>query len=188
VRAFCLNFVPVGEQAKKLAPSPNDNAAEMTTIVERDAVRAILLTPQNEVLLMRIRPPNAGESFWITPGGGLESGETTEQCLRRELREELGLVQFELGPLVWRRQHTFNWAHRRICQRESYHVVRVEKFEPCMTDEVESKVLERFQWWRAHDLSLAGEPLTPLSLADIVAGYLSNGAPTAPLETEVLVD
>jgi 8-oxo-dGTP pyrophosphatase MutT (NUDIX family) len=65
----------------------------------RDAIRAILVTPSAEVLLMRIRHPDREESFWIAPGGGLEPGETVETGLRRELLEELGLTQFEIGPL-----------------------------------------------------------------------------------------
>ena len=81
-------------------------------IIERNAVRAIVLTPEPKVLLMRIRAPEGGDWFWITPGGGLEAGETEEAGLRRELKEELGLERFEVGPLVWRRQHTFNWGGR----------------------------------------------------------------------------
>jgi 8-oxo-dGTP pyrophosphatase MutT (NUDIX family) len=161
----------------------------MTTVVERDAARAIVLTPQHEVLLLRVRPPEVGESFWIAPGGGLEPGETVEECLRRELREEVGLDRFTIGPLVWRRQHTFNLAGRgRLCQRERYHVVRVEKFEARMLDEAESEFLERFQWWSADELFSTRERLTPVALADIVARYLSDGPPAEPLSVEILVD
>jgi len=70
-------------------------------IIERNAVRAIVLTPELKVLLMRVRAPEGGDWFWITPGGGLEPGETEEVGLRRELKEELGLQRFEIGPLVW---------------------------------------------------------------------------------------
>ena len=157
-------------------------------VVERDAIRAILLTPQQEVLLMQILPPDGGESFWVAPGGGLEPGETPEAGLRRELAEELGLVEFVVGPLVWKRQHTFNWGPRRLCQRERYHIVHVERFEPVMSDVVEAQTLCRFHWWPAADLHAAQERLTPLSLAYIVERYLRDGAPVGPLDTEVLVD
>jgi len=157
-------------------------------IVERNAVRAIVLTPERRVLLMRIRPPEGGDWFWITPGGGLEAGETEERGLRRELREELGLETFAIGPLVWRRQHTFNWGGRRICQREQYHVVHVTEFEPRMTDTIEARVLDRFRWWHADELAAAREPLTPMSLAEIVTNYLAYGAPADVSTVEVLVD
>jgi 8-oxo-dGTP pyrophosphatase MutT (NUDIX family) len=162
--------------------------AEELMIVERETVRAILLTGTHEILLLRIRPPDNSECFWITPGGGLEPGETSEQALRRELREELNLEQFVIGPLVWRRQHTFNWAGRRICQREQYHMVQVDRFEPYMFDCEEARALDGFRWWPASQLAHSSERLTPLSLAQIVARYLIDGPPQEPLEVEVLVD
>jgi 8-oxo-dGTP pyrophosphatase MutT (NUDIX family) len=157
-------------------------------ITERNAIRAIVLTPERKVLLMRIRAPDGGDLFWITPGGGLEAGESEEFGLRRELKEELGLEQFEVGPLVWRRQHTFNWGGTRICQREQYRIVHVAEFEPRMSDAVEARVLDRFRWWHTDELAMAREPLTPRTLADIVARYLAHGAPADVTHVEVLVD
>jgi 8-oxo-dGTP pyrophosphatase MutT (NUDIX family) len=156
-------------------------------LIERQAIRAILLTQQQEILLLRIHPPEGGAGFWITPGGGLEPGETHAAALRRELQEELGLEHFAIGPLVWRRQHTFDWGEKRICQREEYHVVHVARFEPRMSDELEMQVVDRWRWWPVDELA-AAEPLTPLSLAEIAARYLAQGPPREPPEVEVLVD
>jgi hypothetical protein len=38
-------------------------------IIERQAIRAILLTQEQEILLLRIRSPEGGEWFWISIGG-----------------------------------------------------------------------------------------------------------------------
>lgn len=158
-------------------------------IIEREAVRAILLTPEQETLLLRIRAPEGvGDFWWIAPGGGLEPGETVEGGLRRDLLEELGLAQFSLGPLVWRRQHTFDWGGKRIRQHEQYHIVPIDRFEPQMTDAVEAQHLDRFHWWPVAELTHARERLTPLSLAHIVSRYLGQGPPQGPQEVEVLVD
>ncbi|WP_457825197.1 hypothetical protein, partial [Staphylococcus aureus] len=85
-------------------------------------------------------------------------------------------------------QHTFTFGGRRLCQREDYFAVHVERFDPVMTDEIEVKVLDAFRWWRFVDLHAAAEPLTPLSLADIVERYLHGGPPRPLPEIEILVD
>ena len=159
------------------------------TPIPRDAVRAILLTPQHDVLLMRIcEPGGTARGWWITPGGGLEPGECIEGGLRRELKEELGLDDFAIGAEIWRRQHTFNWLDRRLCQRERYFIVPVKKFLPEMTDQVEIKVLQEFRWWPLAELQQSGEDVTPRSLAAIVHRFIMQGPPTQALEWEILVD
>jgi|SRR5690348_6544502 ADP-ribose pyrophosphatase YjhB (NUDIX family) len=50
---------------------------------------AVVMRGGRLLLTRRARPPYAGT--WDVPGGFLESGETPEQGLRRELREELGV-------------------------------------------------------------------------------------------------
>jgi len=157
-------------------------------LIEREAIRAILLTPAPEVLLLRVRDPAGGDAFWITPGGGLEPGENIEAELRRELREELGLEDFVIGPVVWRRHHTFDWAKKRVSQREQYHIVYVARFEPRMSDALEMQVVERFRWWPVVELPRATERLTPLALAEILARYLKEGPPRDLPEVEVIVD
>ncbi len=151
-------------------------------------MRAILLTPEQEVLMMKIRLEDGDEPFWICPGGGLEAGEEILPAIRRELKEELGLESFELGPLVWRRRHTFNFRGRRLRQTEAYHIVHVNKFDPALSDEEEKKVFLEFRWLSLPEIRTSPERMTPLSLHRIVHDYLKSGPPQGELELEVLVD
>ena len=157
--------------------------------IERRAVRAILLTPEGFVLLMRFIHSRTGQRFWIAPGGGLEPGESVDEGIRRELHEELGLTEFTLGPLIWLRQHTFMWTDKRLRQHERYHIVHIDRFEPAMSDPVESKSLDEFRRWRIEDLARAREVFVPKDLARIITEYLAHGAPVEDdLIVEVLAD
>ncbi len=63
----------------------------------RQAGRAILRDAHGRVLLIRFVLPNM--TFWATPGGGVEPGETLLQAARRELKEELGIAVELEGPV-----------------------------------------------------------------------------------------
>jgi len=58
-------------------------------------VYAIILNKQNEVLLLN--ESYNGIDFTKFPGGGMEKGEGTLDCLHRELKEELDLCDLDLN-------------------------------------------------------------------------------------------
>ncbi len=63
-------------------------------------VRAIIIKDNKIILIKRVRP---NETYWVFPGGGVDSGETKENALAREIKEELGL-DIEVKELFLKRQ------------------------------------------------------------------------------------
>lgn len=60
-------------------------------------VTAAILVRQGRALAARRAPGQAHEGKWEFPGGKLETGETEEMCLEREMREEFG-IRGKTGP------------------------------------------------------------------------------------------
>ena len=56
----------------------------------RKSARAILITKENKLLLMKRTKPD--RVYYVTIGGGIEDGETPKQALLRELKEESGSI------------------------------------------------------------------------------------------------
>jgi len=69
-------------------------------------VAAAIIRHDNRVLACRRRADQPHPHKWEFPGGKREAGESIEQCLRRELHEELG-IDAEPGDVVWRTEHTY---------------------------------------------------------------------------------
>ncbi len=72
----------------------------MRTVVAAIAVR------DGKILLARRRPEESNAGLWEFPGGAVQEGETPQQALVRELREELG-VDAKAGPVVARNEYRY---------------------------------------------------------------------------------
>ncbi|MEL0153328.1 MAG: 8-oxo-dGTP diphosphatase MutT [Halieaceae bacterium] len=60
----------------------------------------VLIDETNSVFLARRQKGTHLEGYWEFPGGKVESGETVEAALARELSEELGVEIGETSPLM----------------------------------------------------------------------------------------
>lgn len=58
----------------------------------------VLVRPDGQFLLTSRPPGKVYEGYWEFPGGKLESGESVEQALRRELQEEIGITIAAVQP------------------------------------------------------------------------------------------
>lgn len=54
-------------------------------------VTAAIIQRDGKILAARRKPGSHMAGFWEFPGGKIEPGESPEECLRRELKEELSI-------------------------------------------------------------------------------------------------
>lgn len=68
--------------------------------MKRIEVAAGLLIQGQRFLIAQRAPGDACAGLWEFPGGKLESGETAEEALKRELSEEIGISALGIVPLL----------------------------------------------------------------------------------------
>ena len=153
----------------------------------RLAARVLLLDDRERTLLFRYAGPE-GQRFWATPGGALDPAETHEQAARRELREEAGVRDIELGPWIWTREHVFPWGGKTWRQQERFFLARLPGFEvqPDFTREMlRAEGIVEHRWWTLAELERATEDLAPRRLAELVGRLLRDGPPPEPVDVGV---
>ena len=153
----------------------------------RQAARAVVLDPADRVLLVRFEMPTwVG---WATPGGGLADGETHADAIRRELREEVGLDDFTLGPDIWHRTHVIPFLNGQWDgQVERFFLVRTPEFTPVprFTDEeLRAEYVTAWRWWTLDELESAAVEFAPSGLALLVRQLIHAGPPGEPFEVGV---
>ncbi|MET7451786.1 NUDIX hydrolase [Streptomyces sp. NPDC005574] len=157
----------------------------------RKVARLVLLDPQDRILLLHgHEPDDPANNWWFTPGGGLEGDETREEAARRELVEETGITEVELGPVLWRRRCSFPFAGRRWDQDEWYYLARTTQTATGATGltELERRSLRGARWWTCQELAQAHETVYPTRLAGLLRRLLDDGPPAGPvtLDTEIV--
>jgi ADP-ribose pyrophosphatase YjhB (NUDIX family) len=158
------------------------------TLVVRQGVRALVLDPADRILLVRFVNPETGEEFWATPGGGLDPGEELEAGLRRELREETGLVDAAIGPVVWTRRHVFPWAGKTLDQSERIALVRSAAFEPrpALTPaQLMEEGVHELRWWTLGELAVSDANFAPRRIVHFLRELIEEGPPTTPIDVGV---
>ena len=74
-------------------------------------VAGVIRNRQGNILLARRAPGRHQGGRWEFPGGKVEAGESAQEALARELREELGLQAEQMRPLI---RIPYDYPDRRI--------------------------------------------------------------------------
>ena len=140
--------------------------------------RVLLFDREGRVLLFLTKAPDtSGIARWLTPGGGVDPGETHAEAAARELLEETGLSGVDLGKPVWSHDFTVQWdaADHDTGHAEFYTAV-VDNFEPTdvgWTDD-ERVDVEAHRWWTLAELLATKEPYEPIELINLVRRQLPS--------------
>ncbi|MBW8813157.1 MAG: NUDIX domain-containing protein [Caulobacterales bacterium] len=150
---------------------------------ERPTARVLLLDAADRILLLKGRLPAAKDrpGAWFTVGGGVEPGETYVEAAAREIREETGIADFVLGPVVWVREGVMRMPEPTLF-KECYLVARCEGAEPdrALWTEIERELIEDIRWWTHGDLAATEEPVFPPGLAQRLPPILAGRFPAEP--------
>ncbi|MBW4556792.1 MAG: 8-oxo-dGTP diphosphatase MutT [Trichormus sp. ATA11-4-KO1] len=72
---------------------------------------AVIWNDHEQILIDRRRSEGVMGGLWEFPGGKIEPGETIEECIQREIKEELGIV-IAVGEHLITIDHTY--THLRV--------------------------------------------------------------------------
>jgi 8-oxo-dGTP pyrophosphatase MutT (NUDIX family) len=153
----------------------------------RQAARVVLIDSDGHTLLQHAADPADPSKvpWWELPGGGINAGESSGAAAARELAEETGIRDFEMGPCVWVRETEFRFAGWDFHQFERIHVAWCApqpSTAPLQLEALEVVAFRGVQWWSVDDLVASSVQCWPSRirtfLPDLVAGML----PSEPID------
>lgn len=155
--------------------------------LRRQAARVVLLNDDGHVLLLRATDPASASKghWWEIPGGGIDPMESSADAAQRELHEETGIADAEIGPCVWTQHANFTFGGLHFDQDEFLHVAwctGAVEFQPAALEALEALAFHGHRWWSLDDLLASDERVLPHRLREFLPALVEGDLPTTPLD------
>lgn len=146
--------------------------SQKTHVKHRETARIMLVDEQNRIFLLKTHfDPEVGlPPRWLTPGGGIDSGETTLEAAVRELREETGrrVNPEDLGEPVLVSSGRWDWADgvNYHTYTDTIYELKVKHFDPDTSGFTQDELRDilEYRWWTIQELMESDEELAPHEL------------------------
>lgn len=166
IRRVALARVRPWARLRASTPRPLDGARR------RPTVRVVVLDPDDRVLLFEVSDVDgSGETWWETPGGGMEPGEDHLGTARRELAEEVGHHEVvTLADLHVATERETSMAGAALVKVEHLVAARLDDatVDPSGWTAAEVRDMVTWRWWTREELASTNAPIVPTGLADLL--------------------
>ncbi|MDF5731037.1 MAG: 8-oxo-dGTP diphosphatase MutT [Rhizonema sp. PD38] len=113
-----------------------------THLVHKIIGVAIIWNEKGKILIDRRPPKGVMGGLWEFPGGKIEIGETVEECIKREIKEELG-IEIEVGSHLITIDHIYTHLHVTLVVHHCRHLSGIP--QPLECDEIRIVSLDEIE-------------------------------------------
>jgi len=151
-RAYNLNVQSEIPMTETKAPLPHKHIGV-----------AVIWNDQNQILIDRRKQEGLLGGLWEFPGGKIEPDESVEDCIRREIQEELG-IQIDVGDLLTTVTHTYSHFKVTLNVHHCTHLSGVP--QPIECDEI--------RWVTMETIEEYPFPKANIQIIEALKGYWSS--------------
>lgn len=144
----------------------------------RYAARAILVNKRSKKILLVKYIDHVSKStqafcdgFWALPGGGVKSGETFVEALKREVYEETGIEKIDVKNCILSRIAYLDITTiKNKDYYERYYIVETDAITitPKNLTTHETKVIKAYKWWTRQEIKETGEVILPQAFPNFI--------------------